>query len=393
MMSQKSKQELAEVLRPRYQKAGRSEKSRILDEFVAATGYHRKYAIHVLKHWPRRQVRQPRRAVAKYQAVVGVLEQLWQVADHLCGKRLVAALPAPSTSSGQALVDALERHGEWRLEPQARALLLTISPATADRLLRPARRRLGRRRGISTTQPGTWLKHAIPVRTFADWADARPGFTEIDLVAHGGDSAHGEFVHSLDLVDITTRWSEQVARPNRSQAAVTAALATARQRLPFPLLGVDSDNGAEFINAHLQRYCEQHQLTFTRSRPYRKNDQAHVEQKNWTTVRQIVGYDRYEGQPACDALNALYTTRHLYHNFFQPVMVLVSKERDGAKVSKRYDAPKTPYQRMLDAPDVAEAAKARLRQLYATLNPAALLRQIRTQQAAVWKLALQTEIE
>jgi hypothetical protein len=157
-------------------------------------------------------------------------------------------------------------------------------------------------------------KQAIPVRTFADWDDARPGFTEIDLVAHCGDSAHGEFVHSLDLVDITTRWSEQVALPNRSQAAVTAALETARQRLPFPLLGVDSDNGGEFINANLLRYCEQHQLTFTRSRPYRKNDQAHVEQKNWTAVRQIVGYDRYEGQPACEALNALYATRRLYHN-------------------------------------------------------------------------------
>jgi IS30 family transposase len=385
MMSQKSKQELAEVLRPRYQKAGRAEKSRILDEFVAATGYHRKYAIHVLKHWPRRQVRPPRRVAAKYQAVVGALEQLWQVADHICGKRLVAALPA--------LVDALERHGELRLERQARELLLTISPATADRLLQPARRRLGRRQGISTTKPGTWLKQAIPVRTFADWDDARPGFTEIDLVAHCGDSAHGEYVHSLDLVDSTTRWSEQVALPNRSQAAVTAALETARQRLPFPLLGVDSDNGAEFINANLQRYCEQHQLTFTRSRPYRKNDQAHVEQKNWTAVRQIVGYDRSEGQPACDALNALYTTRHLYHNFFQPVMVLVSKERQGAKVTKRYDAPKTLYQRVLAAPDVTEADKARLRQLYTTLNPAALLRHIRTQQVVVWKLALRADTE
>lgn len=385
MMSQKSKQELAEVLRPRYQKAGRSEKSRILDEFVATTGYHRKYAIQVLKHWPRRRARRPRQATAKYQAVVGVLEQVWQVADQICGKRLVAVLPA--------LIEALEHHGELRLDGQTRALLLSLSPATADRLLRPVRQRLGRRRGLSTTKPGTLLKQAIPVRTFADWDDARPGFTEIDLVAHCGNSAHGEFVHSLDIVDITTRWSEQVALPNRGQAAVTAALETARQRLPFPLLGVDSDNGGEFINANLLRYCEQHQLTFTRSRPYRKNDQAHVEQKNWTAVRQIVGYDRYEGQSACEALNALYATRHLYHNCFQPVMVLVSKERDGAKVTKRYDVSKTPYQRVLEAPDVGEADKTRLRQLYATLNPAALLRQIRTQQAVVWKLALKAETE
>ena len=314
-----------------------------------------------------------------------MLEQVWQVADHICGKRLVAALPA--------LLAALEQHGELHLDGQPRALLLRLSPATADRLLRPVRQRLGRRRGLSTTKPGTLRQQAIPVRTFADWADARPGFTEIDLVAHCGDSAHGEYVHSLDLVDITTRWREQVALPNRSQAAVTAALETARQRLPFPLVGVDSDNGSEFINANLLRYCEQHQLTFTRSRPYRKNDQAHVEQKNWTAVRQIVGYDRYEGQPACEALNALYATRRLYHNCFQPVMVLVSKERDGAKVTKRYDVPKTPYQRVLEAPDVSEADKTRLRQLYATLNPAALLRQIHAQQAAVWKLALKTETE
>ena len=385
MMSQKSKQELAEALRPRYQQADRGAKSRILDEFVAVTGYHRKYAIQVLKHWPRRRVRQRRRAVAQYAAVVGPLEQLWAVADHICGKRLVAALPA--------LVETLERHGELRLERQTRALLLRISPATADRLLQPARRRRGCRHGLSTTKPGTLLKQRIPVRTFADWDDARPGFTEIDLVAHCGDSAHGEFVHSLDLVDITTRWSEQVALPNRSQAAVTAALETIRQRLPFPLLGVDSDNGGEFINANLLRYCEQHQLTFTRSRPYRKNDQAHVEQKNWTAVRQIVGYGRYEGQPACEALNALYATRRLYHNCFQPVMVLVSKERDGAKITKRYDVPKTPYQRVLEAPDVGEADKTRLRQLYATLNPAALLRQIHAQQVAVWKLALKAETE
>lgn len=385
MMSQKSKQELAEALRPRYQKADRRAKSRMLDEFVAVTGYHRKYAIQVLKHWPRHRARQRRRTSAKYQAVVGTLEQVWQVADHICGKRLVAALPA--------LLEALERHGELRLDRQTRDLLLQLSPATADRLLRPIRGRLGWRRGISTTKPGTLLKQAIPVRTFADWDDARAGFTEIDLVAHCGDAAQGEFVYSLDIVDIATRWSEQVALPNRSQAAVTAALETARQRLPFPLLGVDSDNGSEFINANLLRYCEQYHLTFTRSRPYRKNDQAHVEQKNWTAVRQIVGYDRYEGQPACDALNALYTTRHLYHNFFQPVMVLVSKEREGAKVTKRYDAPKTPYQRTLEAPDVSEADKTRLRQLYVTLNPAALLRQIRTQQAAVWKLALMPETE
>jgi hypothetical protein len=240
---------------------------------------------------------------------------------------------------------------------------------------------------LRTTKPGTLLKQMIPIRTFAEWNDVKPGFMEVDLVAHGGDSPAGEFVHSLDMVDVATRWSECVAIPNRSQAAVKAAIITARGRLPFPLRGLDSDSGAEFINANLLRYCEQEQITFTRSRPYKKNDQAYIEQKNWSNVRQLVGYDRYEDQTACEALNRLYETWHLYSNFFQPVMVLVSKERAGAKVKKRYDQPKTPYQRALDSPEVTEEDKERLRQLYPTLNPAALLRQIETQQAAVWKLA------
>jgi hypothetical protein len=386
MMSQKSKQELAAALRLRYQKAGRAEKGRILDEFVATTGYHRKYAIQVLKHWPRRSGRRRRPGQRKYTAAVVVaLEQVWRVANWICGKRLVAALPA--------LVEALERHGELILDRQTRRLLLQISPAPADRLLRPARQRMGRRRGLSTTQPGTLLKQAIPVRTFAEWDDAQPGFVEVDRVAHGGNSAHGEYVHSLDLVDITTRWSERVAIPNRSQVAVTAAVDTAQPRLPFPLRGLDSDNGAEFINAHLLRDCEQRDVTFTRARPYRKNDQAPVEQKNWTGIRQAVGYARYAGQAACDALNQLYATMHLYDNFFQPVMVLVGKERNGAKVKKHYDEPKTPYQRILDSPEVSEEDKQRLRQLYPTLNPAALLRQIQAQQEAVWKLAFKPETE
>jgi len=181
---------------------------------------------------------------------------------------------------------------------------------------------------------------------------------------------------------------ELAALVNRSQATVTAAIAAAQARLPYPLLGVDSDNGAEFINNDLKRFCEQAQITFTRCRPYHKNDQAYVEQKNWTAVRQIVGYDRYEGEAACAALAALYEPLRLYLNFFQPVMALIEKQRDGAKVTKRYDRAKTPYQRILDRSDVPEAAKAHLRQLYQTLNPAELLRQIEARQEALWKLAV-----
>jgi hypothetical protein len=242
---------------------------------------------------------------------------------------------------------------------------------------------------LATTKPGTLLKQSIPVRTFAQWDDAQPGFMEVDLVAHCGDSTHGEYLNSLDMIDVKTRWVELYGLINRSQATVSAAIVICRGRLPYALRGLDSDNGAEFINHDLQRYCAQEHITFTRCRPYKKNDQAYVEQKNWTAVRQNVGYDRYEGPAACAALNALYEPLRLYLNFFQPVMVLAEKVRDGAKVTKRYDVAQTPYQRILAAPDVPEAAKERLRQLYPTLNPAALLRQIQTCQAALWKLAIQ----
>lgn len=379
MMSQASKRELLSILRPRYRHAGRAEKQRILDELVATSGYHRKYAIHLLNH-PPNPSRRRRRPARKYQgAVVAALVQVWRAANGICGKRLVPVLPQ--------YVEALERHGKLRLDAGTRQLLLTLSPATADRLLRRSREGL-RRHGLRTTKPGTLLKHNIPVRTFAQGDDARPGFMEGDLVAHCGDSTRGESLHSLNMVDVATRWNECIALVNRSQATVSAAIVICRARLPYPLLGLDSDNGSEFINDQLKRYCEQEQITFTRSRPWKKNDQAYVEQKNWTTVRQVVGYDRFEGQRACALLNALYQPLRLYLNFFQPVMTLGSKIRAGARVMRRYDRAKTPYQRVLEASDVAEEVKARLRQQYVTLNPAALLREIEAAQAALWALAI-----
>lgn len=380
MMSQTSKDELLRALRPRYRQASRSEKQHILDELVAVTGYHRKYAIQVLNHPPRRKKRKRRTSQTKYEGPVrAALEQIWRSANCICGKRLVPVLPQ--------YIEALERFGELTLDDATREQLLTISPATVDRLLKRARERT-KPHGLSTTKPGTLLKDTIPVRTFAQWDDARPGFMEIDLVAHCGETTQGEYLNSLDMVDVCTRWVELAALVNRSQATVTAAIAAAQSRLPYPLLGLDSDNGSEFINHNLKRFCEQAQITFTRCRPYRKNDQAYVEQKNWTAVRQMVGYDRYEGEAACAALAALYEPLRLYLNFFQPVMVLVEKQRNGAKVTKRYDQAKTPYQRILDRSDVPESTKAHLRQIYQTLNPAQLLRQIEARQEALWKLAL-----
>ena len=384
-MSMKSKRELLAVVSPRYVLATETDKVRILNEFVAATGYHRKYALTLLNHPPlprSRPVRRPR-AKTYTPAVQQALVRLWEIADRICSKRLVPGLPD--------LVDALGRHGELTLDASARTLLLSLSPATADRLLAPTRR-AALPRGRTTTKPGSLLKHQIPIRTFADWDDARPGFLDIDLVSHGGESASGDgrplgSMHSLVLTDIATQGTECVALPNRGEQAVGTAIAHARTLLPVPVLGLDSDNGGEFINHHLVRYCQREEITFTRCRPYKKNDQSHVEQKNYSIVRQMIGDDRYEGEVAYAALATVYTTLRLYTNFFQPSVQLVSKQREGGKVTKRYDVAQTPYQRMLAAPAVKEQVKERLREEYLALNPAAVRREIVGTQDALWRLA------
>ncbi len=380
MLSMTSKRELLTTVSPRYVIATSANKGRILDEFVATTGYHRKYALALLNHPPRSRSRPVRRPRAKTYtpAIQRALVHLWEIADRICSKRLVPGLPD--------LLDALERHGELTLDPPTRALLLALSPATADRLLAPTRRAL-LPRGRTTTKPGSLLKHQIPVRTFADWDDDRPGFLEIDLVGHGGESTSGEYLHSLVLTDIATQWTECVALPNRGEQAVSTAIAQVRTLLPMPVLGLDSDNGGEFINHHLVRYCEREEITFTRCRPYKKNDQCHIEQKNYSIVRQTIGYDRYEGNAACSALAAVYRSLRLFTNFCQASVQLVSKQREGGKVTKRYDVAQTPYQRMLTAPEVKESVKEQLRAEYLTLNPAALRREIETAQEALWRLA------
>lgn len=376
MMSQRSKRELVESVRVRYLRGDRQTKGRLLDELEGYTGYHRKYLIHLLHH-PGGKVVGRRRKRRKYQgAVVEALEQVWRAANGICGKRLVPVM-------GE-YVEALERHGELMLDAQTRQELLQMSPATVDRLLRPARR-AARPRGLSTTKPGTLLKRSIPARTFAQWDDARPGFVEVDLVAHCGMTTRGEFLHTLTMVDVRTRWTECEPLINRSQRGVIVAIDACSTRLPYPLQGLDSDNGAEFINQNLKRYCEERRITFTRCRPYRKNDQAYVEQKNWSVIRQVVGYDHYEGMAA---YQALYEPLRRYVNFFQPVMTLRSKERDGAVVRRHYDLARTPYQRVLDSPEVPEEVKKRLREEYlSSLNPAELLRQIEQAQERLWRLA------
>jgi CRISPR/Cas system-associated protein endoribonuclease Cas2 len=283
------------------------------------------------------------------------------------------------------MITVLEHHDELHLLPATRQLLLQVSPATMDRLLKPARRALVPH-GRSTTKPGTLLKKSIPIRTWADWDDLKPGFLEIDLVAHCGESTEGKYLETLDCVDVATGWCECMVPRNQGQQAIFDALIEIRQRCPLPLLGIDSDNDGAFINQHLKRYCDQETIMFTRSRPYKKNDQAHVEGKNWTVVRQYVGYSRYEGDLARVNLNELYKDLRLYINFFQPMMKLKEKTRVDGKVKKVYDTAQTPYQRVLASPDVSEEAKQKLQEIYPTLNPVKLLDTIEKQLERLWQL-------
>jgi uncharacterized protein YueI len=377
MMSQRSKRELAEVIRLRYLKANRAGKEKILDEFVAATGYHRKYAIRVLRQSrpPSQGLKKPGRKKVYQGPVVQALIDIWEICGRICSKRLHPFL--------SEIVQVLERHNELSLEPDTKGLLLAMSRSTIDRCLRPAR--IEPRRGLSTTKPGSLLKAAIPVRTWAEWNEAQPGFLELDLVAHCGDTTAGVYLNTLTGTDIATGWTECLPLAHKTQEAVSTAIGELRQRLPFPLLGIDSDNGSEFINATLFRYCQVEQITFTRSRPYRKNDQAHVEQKNWSVVRHTVGYDRWESAEELALLADIYADLRLYVNYFQPVLKLVGKERVDGKTVKRYDQAATPFRRVL-AEDLPVQAKAALVQQYLKLNPVQLRQSIDQKVARLWKI-------
>jgi len=378
MMSQRSRRELIETIRPRYLKANKVGKAQILDEFVATTGYHRKYAIRVLKHGAKPSgLKKPGRR-KKYQGeVILRLEQLWEICGRICSKRLQPFLPE--------IVAVLERCGELCLPQETKALLLGMSRATIDRCLKSARFTQAQH-GRSTTKPGSLLKQAIPVRTFTPWEDERPGFLEIDLVAHCGETTEGAYLNTLTATDLATGWTECLALTNKTQAAVSQAIGELRQTLPFPLLGIDSDNGSEFINATLWRYCQQEQITFTRSRPYQKNDQAHVEQKNWSVVRHTVGYDRLETPEELALLRSIYADLRLYINFFQPVLKLIGKVRIDGKTVRTYDRATTPYRRVLVMDTLPLDVKARLTAQYVQLNPVTLRASINAKVAQLWKI-------
>lgn len=384
LLSFTSKRELLLQIAPRYKEASPALKTVILDEFVAATGYARKYAIRLLSQpvAPKLTIERPR--PPHYGPdVQQALHLAWTAANHICAKRLIPFLPT--------LVESLERHGHLHLSEESRSQLLAVSPATADRILKPYRKREGH--GISTTRSGTLLKKQIPVRTFNDWDEAQPGFMEVDLVAHCGTNTEGSFLYTLTLTDIATGWTECLPLLSRSQETVVAALQRAQQLLPFPLLGVDTDNGAEFINVELLAFCEQEHITFTRGRPRRSNDQCYVEQKNGQIVRQVVGYDRFVSEFAYRQLTELYRALRVYVNCFQPSMKLTSKERDGSKVRRIYDQAQTPMQRLLACGTLSACKQQELLGITQALDPLRLLTQLEQLQKALWRHAVTPSAE
>ncbi len=394
-LTMKERKVVTKALCERYRKAKKKDKGTLLSEFVEATGYDRSYARWLLRQHGRRVELRPgvavegdvhqRPARARRRTygpeVLEPLKKVWTLLDCLCGKRLVPAL--------RELVPRLVAFKELRATKAVQRKLLSISAATLDRLLKPEREKQTLK-GRSHTKPGTLLKHQIPIRTFSDWDEARPGFLEMDLVGHDGGRASGDYCFTLDLTDVASGWSEQVAVQNKAEKWVFEGLKAIRERLPFPVLGLDSDNGSEFINAHLLHYCKDEGLTFTRSRPYRKNDTCYVEQKNWSVVRRFVGYARYDTPETLALLNELHALLRDYTNFFLPSLKLKEKVRTGAHVSRHYESAKTPYHRLLDSPHLDRAAKKRLKDRYESLNPADLYRRIRKLQDRLLRLATRT---
>jgi hypothetical protein len=360
--------EYAQAIRTRYKKGSRKLKGRILDEFVEATRLHRKSAIRLLSRQDR-VTRHRRRGRPKYYSVdtVAALKVAWKASDGLCSKRLRPFLPE--------LTRVLRTKGELWITDETATELGQLSASTIDRItLRWRQGKSGH--GLSLTKPGTHLKSAIPLKTFSEWENSRPGFIQGDLVAHCGDNVAGFYLTTLSAVDVATGWFEPIAVWGRGQERVGAAVHQLRQLLPMPMLGLGSDNGSEFINRGLYEYCVRHHITFTRSRSYKKNDNCHIEQKNWSVIRRQVGYQRYSSKAAYEALGDLYAVLRLYLNFFQPVLKLMVKSRQGARIHKVYDEAQTPYSRLLKSGVLAEDKKQELADIYNSLNPVALVGQI-----------------
>ncbi len=389
----------------RYNKESKKEKGKILDEFVELTGYTRCYASHALRAYKKKAVvygkdgkrvvfitdlrkkdKEEKRTRERIyeEDVLGPLIYLWRMSDYICGKRLKPYI--------KETLPQLKQFNEISIDKNTEEKLLRMSPATIDRLLKKEKRKFNLK-GRTLTKPGTLLKHSIPIRTFSDWDEQEPGFVEVDLVGHDGGILKGDFLYSLDVTDIHTGWTETIAIRNKAQRWTIEALKEITKRFPFPIKGIDSDNGSEFINAHLLSYCEEEHITFTRSRPYRKNDNCFIEQKNYSVVRRALGYLRYDTDEELEVINELYEVLRLYTNFFLPSQKLIEKTREGSKVTKKYDKPKTPYLRVTESDKIEEKTKQQLKEQYEKLNPAELKRRIDKLQKELSMLYLKEQRE
>ena len=383
-----ARREVVWAVAQRYGAAGRREKGRILDELTATTGWHRKHAVRALsavaasrtgrlqpcEETPRTvdgRAQPPIGRRRKYAGARDALIALWEASDRVCGKRLVAMIPA--------LLPALERHGRLRPTSEERKLLLSVSAATIDRMLVDVKIAAagGRRRRVGFYSA---IRREVPIRTFNDWGNPPPGFCEIDMVAHGGTSVAGSFIQTLTMVDIATGWTECLPLVTRDGSLVVEAMTRAQSLFPWLIRGADFDNDSAFMNDVVVPWCREQKIEVTRSRAYKKNDQAFVEQKNGAVVRRLVGYGRFDGVETARVMARLYAAARLHVNFFQPSFKLKEKRREGAKVIKRYHVPATPYERALAHPQLSKAIKRRLRETYRSLDPVALLAEIRAVQ-------------
>jgi hypothetical protein len=371
MMSKISKREYLFEVKKKYWKTAKGRKGQLLDDFCAFTGYHRKYATSLLnKPLPKKWKRYKPRAKYYDQPVIDALKKIWEALDSICAERAHPQIPD--------MLEKLADCGELTVTDEVKRKLLKISLGLLKEVFQKEKTRSVIRIG-GTTKPGSLLKHQIAIR-YGRWDEMIPGWCETDTVSHCGETVAGSYISSLDVVDICSSWSEQCAILNKGEKAVTAAMDDIKNRLPFDLLGLDPDNGAEFINWSLLNYCRKHQVNLTRSRPYHKNDNAHIEQKNWTAIRQLVGYSRFETEEQLNILNDLYANEwRLYLNFFQPTMKLKKKIKDTqtGRTKKKYYEAKTPYQRLIEHPDISEKQKDVLRSVYKSLNPIKLRRQIK----------------